>query len=413
MWKKAVAGSLLLCGASIPSVATGQSPGRVDTADTTIVDNIGPYPSWVVDENRKVVIGTESIGADESEQFFARVTAVVMLDGDRVAVADGESREVRLLSLGGALEASSPGMGEGPGEFLGLDWLAECREGELDAYDPALGRVTTFSSADLTVLDTRQLMSSERDGRRGGRHTGSRPPSTVRCLEGGWVGGTRHLRAPPSSPGLVQWPVSVDVFGDGGQASLVATMPGDQRYFDGEQLGPLAFGSKSVFAASRGNIVIGTQSRPEVAVYEPTGDLRPVAALWHLSRLVRWDASAVPVTDQDVEVFANQSRARTDQERAALRRSLREHPLPEHYPAFGNLLFDDNGHLWIEASQRLGTTENKWWVFSPSGHVVRTVSFPNGFRPMDINPSSGKVAGVYTTSLSVELVWILDVPAAP
>lgn len=403
MWKRVMAGSLLLCGVSSPSVANGQASGRADTADTTIVDNFGPFPSWVVDEDRKVVVGAESIEAEESEQFFSRVTAVVMLDGDRVAVADGASREVRLLSPDGVLEASSPGMGEGLGTFLRLDWLAECREGELDAYDSALGRITTFSSADLTLLDTRQLMSS----------AGGRPPFTVRCFPGGWVGRTTHLRALPSSPGLVQWPISVETFGDGHKTSLVATMLGDERYFDGAHLRTLAFGSKSVFAASHGTIVIGTQSKPEVAVYEPTGDAWPVDALWHLSQLVRWDASAMPVTDQDVEVFANQSRARTNQERAALRRSLRQHTLPEHYPAFGNMLFDDNGHLWIEASQRLGVTENKWWVFSPSGHVVRTVSFPNGFRPMDISPSSGKVAGVYTTSLSVELVWILDLPVAP
>ena len=90
-----------------------------------------------------------------------------------------------------------------------------------------------------------------------------------------------------------------------------------------------------------------------------------------------------------------------------------DYPFPEHYPAFGNMLFDDDGRLWIEASQRLGVTENKWWVFSPSGQVVQTVSFPNGFRPMDISPKSEQVAGVYTTLLSVELVWILRVPALP
>ncbi len=394
MWKKALAGSFLCIALFSPSVASGQDLGRADTAGTTVVSNFGPFPSWVVDEDRKAVIGAEGIGADESEQFFSHVTSVVMLDGDRVAVADGAAREVRLFAPSGVLEASSPGMGEGPGEFLGLDWLAECREGQLDAYDPALGRVTTFSSVDLTVLDTRELRSSVDGG----------PPSAIRCFQGGWVGGTQHLQVPPSSPGPVQWPVSVELFGSDDQTSLVATMPGDERYFDGKNIGPLAFGSKSVFAASVRNIVIGTQSKPEVAIYDPTGDL---------SRLVRWDASELPVTGQDVEVLTDQSRARTDQERAALRRSFVDYPFPEHYPAFGNMLFDDDGRLWIEASQRLGVTENKWWVLSPSGQVVQTVSFPNGFRPMDISPKSEQVAGVYTTSLSVEVVWLLRVPALP
>ena len=175
-----------------------------------------------------------------------------------MAVADGAAREVRLFAPSGVLAASSPGMGEGPGEFLGLDWLAECRVGQLDAYDPALGRVTTFSSVDLTVLDTRELRSSVDGG----------PPSAIRCFQGGWVGGTQHLQVPPSSPGPVQWPVSVELFGSDDQTSLVATMPGDERYFDGKNIGPLAFGSKSVFAASVRNIVIGTQSKPE------GGDLR-------------------------------------------------------------------------------------------------------------------------------------------
>ena len=386
MWKTAVAGSFLLC--SVSGLASGQDAER---ADTTIISNVEPFPSSVVDDGRKAVIGTEGIIDDESGEFFSHVTSVVMLDGGHVAVADGATGEVRLFGPSGVLQASTPGMGDGPGEFRWLDWLAECREGQLDAYDPILGRITTFSSVDLTVLDTRRLQSS----------VGGLSPSTIRCFQGGWIGGTRHLQAPPSSPGPVQWPMSVEIYDSSGQVTIVTRMPGDERYFDGGSLGPLALGSEIVFSASHTNIVAGTQSEPEFAVYGPTGDL---------SHLVRWDVSDLPITDHDVEAYVDQRRAQTNQDRAVLRRYFSDYPFPEHYPAFGNMLFDDSGHLWIEASQRLGTTENKWWVFSPSGHVVRTISFPNGFRPMDISPNSEQVAGVYMDSLSIELVWILDAP---
>lgn len=388
-WKLPIGAIFLLCG--VAGQASGQ---QIEHIDTTVVNNIGPFPSQVVVADGKVAIGATGVEGDETEHFFSRVASVVMLEGSRVAVADGATAEVRLFAADGALEASSPGRGDGPGEFRSLDWLAECREGQLDAYDAGLGRITTFSSADLAVLDTRQLQSS----------AAGAPPSAVRCFRGGWVGGTRHLQAPPPSPGPVQWPVSVEIFDSSGQAYFVTRLPGDERYFDGGSLGPLAFGTKSVFAASRTHIVVGAQGEPEVAVYGQTGAL---------SHLVRWRTSSLPITDQDVELFVNRRRAPTDEERAALRRRYRDYPFPERYPAFGDMLLDDAGHLWVEGSQRLGATENKWWVFSPSGHVVQTVSFPSGFRPMDISPSSGRAAGVYTDSLSVEFVWVLDLPALP
>ena len=386
MRKTAVAGIFLSC--SVSGLASGQDDERTDT---TIISNVGPFPSSVVDAGRKAVIGTEGITDDESGNFFSRVTSVVMLDGGHVAVADGATGEVRLFAPSGTLRASTPGMGDGPGEFRWLDWLAECREGQLDAYDPILGRVTTFSSVDLTVLDTRRLQSS----------VGGMSPSAIRCFRGGWIGGTRHLHVPPPSPGPVQWPISVEMYDSSGQVTIVTRRAGDERYFDGGSLGPLAFGSKTVFSASHTNIVVGTQSKAEFSVYELTGNL---------SHLVRWDVSNLLITDQDIEVYVNQHRAQTNQNRATLRRYYSDYPFPERYPAFGNMFFDDNDRLWIEAAQRLGATKSEWWVFSPSGHVVRTVSFPHGFRPMDISPSSEQVAGVYTDSLSIEFVWILDAP---
>lgn len=161
-----------------------------------------------------------------------------------------------------------------------------------------------------------------------------------------------------------------------------------------------------MLAARDATIVLGTQSDAELAVYDSSGSL---------SHLTRWEAPALPITDQDVEFYTNQrlQRVRSEQEGAAVRRRLRDYPFPESYPVFGEVVFDDVRRLWVEASHRLGAPANDWWVFSPSGRIVMRVSFPIGFRPTDIRASSGSVAGVYTDSLSVEIVWVLELPAVP
>lgn len=384
----------LLCGMS--GLASGQEVVGAADADTSIVGNVGPFPSQVVDQNPRLAIGASGVQAENSEYVFSRIASVVSLEGGGVVVADGGSGEIRLYAPTGAFQAAMGGIGDGPGEFRRLGWASVCREGQLDAYDPVLGRMTMLSLVDLAVLDTRQLRSG----------VVGLWPDQVRCLGRGWVGRTRHLQAPPAAPGPVQWPVVVERFDASGDASFLGTLPGDQRYFDGGNIGPTALGSRSVLAARDATIVLGTQSDAELAVYDSSG---------RLSHRIRWEAPALPITDQDVEFYTNQrlQRVRSEQEGAAVRRRLRDYPFPESYPVFGEVVFDDIGRLWVEASHRLGAPANDWWVFSPSGRIVMTVSFPIGFRPTDIRASSGRVAGVYTDSLAVEVVWVLELPAAP
>ena len=363
-----------------------------DSLGIQIVENGGsswtPEAAWTVADVPELSIG--SVEDSPPQYLFSRIVGVLLLSDDRVAVADGGSSQVRFFGPDGVFQGLVGREGEGPGEFRWLGWIGECRADFLDAYDLRLGRITSIRLSDLTVGETRLIRSA----------SFNRPPSIVQCVDGVLVGVVHGLGIPPATPGPVRWPVRIERYDPDGAVRLIAEIPGDDRYFDGGDLGPRALGRRAVIAAAGDLIVTGTQDGPEVSIRTVTGEL---------SRIIRWPDSSLAVTPADREAFV-QGLIRSARSEAAvtrIRSRLRDYPFPSHHPAYGNVLFDDDGNLWVEASRRPSRPGNDWRVLSPSGEFLGVVSFPRGFRPMSFKRE--RVAGVWRDDLSVEFVWVLGI----
>jgi hypothetical protein len=192
----------------------------------------------------------------------------------------------------------------------------------------------------------------------------------------------------------------VESFDSEGVGRYVYEMPGDERYFDGGNLGPLHFGKRAVFASYDTLFVSGTQDAAEVVVRRLSGS--PV-------RVVRWTDSPSEVTVEDLRVLAEDATPEGAVRESDVRRSprFRDYPCPETHPAYGALIFDDLGNLWIEDSPGRADANANWRVFNPSGELLGTVQFPNGFRPMAFRERN--VVGVWRNSLGVEFVWVLQI----
>lgn len=355
-----------------------------DSADVRVVVNDRPRwddgDRWTVSQEPITSIG----GVDGAPEFlFSGIEAVLLTRDNAVVVADRGSGQVRFFDSSGEYDRSYGSMGEGPGEFLWLDWIGVCREGRILAYDLRLARVTEVGS------DPPVTWSIREDG-------GGSAPQQVQCLGDGFVGITRILPAP--RPGPMRGLARLEFFGTGSELRT-KEVPGDERYFRPPNLGPRPMGRRTVIASSGELVALGTQDMPEVSLY----DDRAV-----LQRVVRWTGEELDVRDDDIEAYVEGLIEDAPPERAAaIRGSYRDHEFPTALPAFGRLIFDQTGNLWVERTRRPGQSGNSWRVIAPSGALLGSVDLPERFDPMYI--SATRVAGVWRDELDVEYVWVLEI----
>lgn len=363
-----------------------------DSAGIQIVENsdVGTWTretAWSVDAQPELVIG-QSDG--EPAELFHNVESVVLLSDGRIAIADRGSAQIRIFAAQGEYLASVGRDGDGPGEFKWLDWVGECREEVLEAFDARLGRVTEIALPTLELINTRLINSPS---------LGS-APTTVACAQNGLVGLSRRLGIPPPSPGVVRWDFVLELFGRDGQDHVLAEIPGDDRFFNGSSVGPLAFGRQAVLASGPSSLATGSQDSPQVVFWSDSGTPE---------RIVRWheDGRAVTTGDRRALVRGLVQRASSEGHADRIRASFRTYPFPSHHPAFGRILIDDRDHLWVERSTGPDEEGSEWRVFSPTGVFLGLVRLPQGFRLMSVR--SGRVAGVVRDPMDVEYVWVLRV----
>lgn len=365
---------------------TGPVAGQLvrDSADIKIVENGRPLwddgEAWMVSDGPSVSIGSID-GAPEL--LFSGVASVLLATSGAIVVADRGSGQVRFFDSNGRYDRSYGAIGEGPGEFMALDWVGECRAGQLLAYDGRLARITEVGT-DPSVT------SPIRPGGDGSA------PQHVQCLGSGLVGVTRILPAPV--PGPMRGVARLELFRTTSESVVTLEVPGDDRYFQPPDLGPRPLGRRTVIASSGHLVALGTQDTPAVMFYDDRGVLR---------RVVRWSDTELAVRGEDIDAYVDGLVEALSPERAtAIRALYRDHEFPQYLPAFGRLIFDQAGHLWVERTRRPGESGNSWRVISPSGVLLGSVDLPERFEPMSV--SASRIAGVWRDEFDVEYVWVLE-----
>ncbi|MFQ5678793.1 MAG: hypothetical protein ACE5HP_04975 [Gemmatimonadota bacterium] len=199
--------------------------------------------------------------------------------------------------------------------------------------------------------------------------------------------------------GLVREPVAVArLSSDGARLDTVGLFPGRESFIRTE--GGRGVMSRPPFArdthtALRGDeLVIGDPAAFEVELYAATGAL---LAVFHVPGV------ELGLTRGEVARFIAEEVALAPPARRAARRAeLEAMDVPETRPAYGRLLVDSEGDVWVGEYVTGQGEPNSWTVFSPEGRLLGPVRVPDRFRAMEIE--GDEVLGVWRDALDLEHV---------
>ncbi len=364
-----------------------------DSAGVSIVESKAARwkegEGWTVTMEPAVSIGVEE-GPEELQ--LSGVSDVVRLSDGRVAVADGGSSQVRLFDGAGRHVGAVGRAGEGPGEFRHLAALRLLPGDSLLAYDGALRRITLVAPdgkvaaiVPLAVAgagplrfvdrfaDGTLLVSRSRTGGAGGK-----------MPEGAVLDSLVYLRLHPVSgrlDSLAVFPAG-DSFVQIGRSGGTVTSMNVMRF-------PFSRTAQARVAAGR--VHLAWPDRWMVRSLTPDGALARIASR--------------PVPAEPFEgAYADALRAQRREDTGAPAKvdPLEGIPLPKTLPAFGRMLAEPDGHLWLERFARPGDDTPRWDVLDPRGRHLGTVTLPRGLRLTHVAP--GWVTGVRPDEMDVERV---------
>lgn len=362
-----------------------------DSAGVEIVEDV--RPAWAGGEGWTV--GAEPllrIGVVEGERPYqlSGVTGAARLSDGTVVVADAGSSEVRLFDADGRFATSVGGPGGGPGEFRRLSALGHGRGDTVWAYDFSLRRITRIGPsgtvAGMTSLGSEPAMLGA---------LGALPDGSF-VLKQLWAAGRT---AEAATGGFRRDPVAFVRFDRAGALrDTVGLFPGRElvvTFEDGRGVmsTPL-FARNAVGAVRDGRVVVGSQDRWELEEHDPGGGLL---------RRIRLRGPDLSVGPEDVErVIAGRVEAAPPERRPGLRRRLESSPVPGTRPAYGGLLADAAGNLWVSEWEPYPRIPRRWTVIDPRGRWLGPVTMPPAFHPLDIG--GDWILGMERDSLDVERV---------
>jgi hypothetical protein len=318
----------------------------------------------------------------DPEQAFMGVAPVVRLADGRIVVADGSQQTIRYFDARGKLLTTAGGRGTDTGQFHGLGWIGRGPADTVVAYDFVARRFALFDGKGQFV---RVASLAPADPQVAAEPIASYPDGSVLFRLG------RPANPFPGKPGtVVRDSAAYMRFGlDGLPREALGQFP------QGESWGvpvrpqgppssfPVPFGLVTVAALRADTMLIGTGASFEVASIGPNGT--PVG-------LLRASIAREAVTPEESKDYtaAAITRLRTGAKTlntpldSGLIRTLEKAPFPANKPAFGRMLVDRTGALWISAPLNPPASASTWNVFAPDGTWLGTVTTPEGLRVDEI-----------------------------
>jgi hypothetical protein len=345
-----------------------------DSAGIRIVENAEHgWPEgrdWRLAAEPRLDIGV--FAGDPDYELFQVAGALRLSDG-RIVVANGGSRELRIYGASGEFVSAVGREGGGPGEFEDLVALRLLAGDSLLAYDWGLQRVSVFDSrGDFVRANLLQLLSE-----------GGYPDYVTPFDDGSLLVAVEQI----SQPGGVESGVhrnNLLYLRCDNQGVLVDTLgqfSGSESFTniesDGVLGGPLAFGRRPQGAVHGAGFYFGPSDYYEIGYYTIEGELR---------RLIRLQVSNSAVTPDDIERYKERESATAPDEtyRTLVERLLSVQPYPETMPAYGELVVDVEGNLWVAEYRNWGDDARRWHVFDPDGALLGVVEMPAGFTAYQI-----------------------------
>lgn len=380
---------LLGCGADLP---VGEAAVTRDSAGVRIVEARLPVweqtVGWRLSAEPILDIGVQE-GAPEYQLF--RVYGATRLVDGRIAVVNSGTNEIRIYDDEGRFLASLGGTGDGPGEFRRLVSAVALAGDSILAFDPAANRITVFSPAGGVAGSTR-LDRTEESGR---------ITTVARLSDGGLLATTAGSVNPQSmqlSP-LHRPPTPIlRLSSSGDLIDTVGTFEGDElATWDegGVAIGPPPYGRKLAHAVAGDRLYIGTQESFEIRVFgldggleaiirAPDGDLELTAALKtdYRARILARIPDAPPEAIRELDQY------------------LAVVPLPDRRPAYGPILVDSEGNLWVGEYDPLDASSTRFAIFGPDGYPLGAIDLPAALQLFEIG--SDYLLGLWKDDLEVE-----------
>jgi hypothetical protein len=318
---------------------------------------------------------------DPEYQLYRVVDARRLSDG-RIVVANSGTGELRFYDALGQYLFTTGREGGGPGEFQGLYGLWTLADDSLLTYDFRNLRVSVFDANGnfARSLDMQTLAG-----------VGVFPTVVAPFGDGSLLIAARR---PPSSgeieSGLRRDPVLyLRCNPEGELLDSLGWFVGEEWYVRVDEQ------SITMNTASFGRF--GSSDAYEIEHRKKSGEL---------AQLIRKAQPVKQVTEEDIQQLIDEQmvNVRDESQRAVIEQRLAETPFPETMPAYGSLLVDTGGNLWVEEYRRPGDEQPRWTVFDPEGVLLGTVETPSGYHVYQVG--SDFVLGRWTDEFEVEHVQL-------
>ena len=371
-----------------------------DSAGVRIVDNsdrpIESLPAFRLTAEPTLSIGT--MAGDPDLQFFQVAGGLRLPDG-RIAIANGGSSEVRIYAADGSFSHAIGKEGGGPGEFGRPRILGRLGTDSLVVHDATHRRVSVLH------VDEGFIRSFSIPTEAGGYPMGRGMFADGTQMYGGGLFFSSDTGFPDGVFQNESPYVSVDV--DGGGIVDFGAWPAPEMYGivseDAFGARSLPFGKGTSMAVGADRIWIGTSDRYEIHALDRNGTL---------THILRLDRTARTVTPADVEQFKQDEIEDADSpdERRRFEAMMLEMPIPETMPAFGSMMVDALGNLWVQQYAGPRDRDPMWTVFDAEGRLVGAAQTPDRTQILEIGPDY--ILGRLSDELDVEYiqVWGLTRP---
>ena len=387
----ALLAAIAACASGSGAEVTVRDSAGVRIVETSIAN--AELPQWTIDSVPRVTIGV--LDGDEAYQLDGVTGAV--LHGDRIMIANGGSRELRVFDLEGKHIATGGRQGGGPGEFENIDWLGRFYGDSVIVYDR---RNLRFSIFDLDAKLVRSFVAAEGFFGIAGRFA-----------DGGFLIPPSVSFSSSDTPrnGLVRDSSRIiRVLASGSEADTLMVLIGTEiilHHTPARMSARLApFGRVTRVAV--GDTVFHT-------VTSDTYEIRTWNRDGRLLRVLRRSIDPAAVSGDDIDRLEAEEleNAQSDDQRRELERTLAEMPYPDRMPALGRLHVDDDGYLWVQDYSPWDEEPTEWTIFDEEGLAVGRTRLPARFTIHSIG--SDVVLGTREGDLDVEQVVVLGLERTP
>lgn len=387
--------TILIATAACSRAGTDRTVTVRDSAGVTVVESRNPTwtgdRGWRLSDEPLLDIG-ETEGFPEYQ--FSRIEGGVRLDDGDLVIADGGTQALRFYDHEGTFVRASGRPGEAPGEYRVITALGRGPGDSLWVYDFGLRRFTvlTATGEPVRTLSVGGTLSAV--------NAVGRLPDGAFVVKESWATGSGNaIRL-----GLVRDPVAVVRFSsDGRELDTIATVAGREIFVtteDGRAVmsAPL-FAHTSSAAIRSTEIVVGDQTGFQVAIYQATGVLE---------RVFRIHGRDLHLTRGEVSRAIDAIVAREPVNRQpATRTHYNAMDTPDTRPAYGTVLADRSGNIWLAEYVRAPATPRRWTVLAADGRWLGEVKVPDRFTVLEIGDDW--MLGVWRDELDVERVRLYSV----